>query len=542
MEHVRNSPHTEDKQANVPIQGAGHAVVVGAGICGALMAAALATRYDKVTILERDRLPPGPEPRTGVPQAHHNHFMGAAGIAAIEALLPGVDKALASAGAALSDWGLGLQQWDANGVEMPRFVSGLSSRNASRPLFEWAIHQKLANLRRVTVRCQEEVVGLIAAKTQIPTKTLPRVVGVQVRDLNSGATTDVFAELVVCATGRQEHKLKAWLQNLNCPWPLETEIRPQMRCATRFYKLTDGSRPDWNFSYWIDCERGFVCNLIERDTFLISICDFGDVSIAPRNNVTFDAALAASKVDVYRKMAQQNIPISSVRGWKVRRERIVHFDRAQIWPQGLLIVGDAACNFNPIWGQGMTVCALTAQAFARALAQETSAELSRSQSDANGLLFSEYSKIDCSTFVAPNIAPIFQRQLPAIYADPWWLSATFDLQYPKTSGPRPSWADQCGFWLLTQAAGSINPAVRAALGAAKQMVTPLHSLLDEDILVPVLRDWLRRYDACLNSTQREALLPKAAFHRIPCNDENRPTQLSSSPLHPYPLPSRRKIA
>ena len=55
--------------------GGSHALVVGGGMAGLLAARVLAEHFDRVTIVERDRLPAGPEPRGGVPQARHVHGM-----------------------------------------------------------------------------------------------------------------------------------------------------------------------------------------------------------------------------------------------------------------------------------------------------------------------------------------------------------------------------------------------------------------------------------------------------------------------------------
>ncbi len=52
-----------------------HAVVIGGSLAGMLAARVLADHFERVTIIERDKLPDEPTPRKGVPQAHHLHVM-----------------------------------------------------------------------------------------------------------------------------------------------------------------------------------------------------------------------------------------------------------------------------------------------------------------------------------------------------------------------------------------------------------------------------------------------------------------------------------
>ena len=49
------------------------AVVIGASIAGLLAARALSDYYEKVVVLDRDRLPDDPVARSGVPHMRHSH-------------------------------------------------------------------------------------------------------------------------------------------------------------------------------------------------------------------------------------------------------------------------------------------------------------------------------------------------------------------------------------------------------------------------------------------------------------------------------------
>jgi glycine/D-amino acid oxidase-like deaminating enzyme len=110
-----------------------HALVIGAGVSGLLSARVLASHFGRVTVLDRDLLPEGPDPRKGVPQGRHLHSLAVRGSELLEGFFPGLDQELADAGCPAVDQA-GDTVTDVPAGRLPRFESG-ALRRSEDPLY-----------------------------------------------------------------------------------------------------------------------------------------------------------------------------------------------------------------------------------------------------------------------------------------------------------------------------------------------------------------------------------------------------------------------
>jgi 2-polyprenyl-6-methoxyphenol hydroxylase-like FAD-dependent oxidoreductase len=96
-------------------------IVIGAAMGGLAAAMALSRHFEHVTVLDRDKLPSGPEPRIGTPQAWHTHALLLSGQQAWEQLFPEFKHALEDAGAVRMRAPWRLAHWGkcSNGVSIP---------------------------------------------------------------------------------------------------------------------------------------------------------------------------------------------------------------------------------------------------------------------------------------------------------------------------------------------------------------------------------------------------------------------------------------
>jgi hypothetical protein len=84
-----------------PVHVGEHGLVLGASMAGLVTARVLSDHFDRVTVVERDLLPEGPEHRRGLPQDRHPHLLQAGGARALDELFPGLLDELEAGGSAV---------------------------------------------------------------------------------------------------------------------------------------------------------------------------------------------------------------------------------------------------------------------------------------------------------------------------------------------------------------------------------------------------------------------------------------------------------
>ncbi len=206
------------------------AVVIGASMAGLLAARVLSDHFSEVEIIDRDRLPDGPEFRNGVPQSRHAHALLRAGLDVLDRLFPGFSTDLEDAGAVPMEPPRDLPWLNAAGWS-GRFGAGMVVLASSRELTECLVRRRLQAIPNVTFRTRSEVIGLIAANG--------RVSGLSIRARDgsrpdSSQATTLDSDFVVDASGRMS-KVSEWLEQIGFERPREVVVNSHLGYASRIY-------------------------------------------------------------------------------------------------------------------------------------------------------------------------------------------------------------------------------------------------------------------------------------------------------------------
>jgi 2-polyprenyl-6-methoxyphenol hydroxylase-like FAD-dependent oxidoreductase len=341
------------------------AVVIGGGLAGMLTVRALLGHADTVTVVERDRYPDGPRFRKGVPQARHPHVLLSGGRRALEELLPGTGAAFAEAGAHRLELPRDLLIRYGNGWQH-RFHEGRHALlSCSRPLLDHVVRDRVlraaaSTATRVEVVQAAEATGLLG--------TADRVTGVRFRVRDGGrGERELPAELVVDASGRGS-RAPEWLVALGRSAPRQETVDTGLGYASR--RLTLASPP--TAGVYINpapgTPRGGSLLPLEGGDWLLML--YGWRRHRPPTDedgfLDFLASLAHPYIHDSVKEAQ---PRSAIHGFHNTANRRLHYSDPGGVPEGFVAVADAACSFNPVYGQGMSVVALGALALRDTLAR-----------------------------------------------------------------------------------------------------------------------------------------------------------------------------
>ncbi|MCX4849547.1 NAD(P)/FAD-dependent oxidoreductase [Streptomyces sp. NBC_00893] len=328
-----------------------HGLVLGGGLAGLLAARVLAARTGRVTVVERDVYPEGPRARKGVPQARHTHLFLGTGVRAMESLIPGTLAKLLAAGA--------------RRVEMPAEVGVFAKdgwiRRArhdefilccSRDLIDWAVRDQVLRDERITVRRGAEVVAL--------TGDAVRVTGAVVQDRGTGERERVDADHVVVATGRST-RIGELLEHLGLPPVPEEVVDVGTAYATRVFRADQTTDPlvpvisvagDPTGS-----AMGGVVLPLEGERWSLTLMGMRGSEPPVEEGELMAYAKALAHPALHDLMSQLT-PLGPIRGFRGMVNRRPRLDRLPKWPEGLVVVGDAACTLNPAHAHGMTVASM----------------------------------------------------------------------------------------------------------------------------------------------------------------------------------------
>jgi 2-polyprenyl-6-methoxyphenol hydroxylase-like FAD-dependent oxidoreductase len=343
----------------MPIRPFRHAVVAGGGMAGLLAARVLADHFEHVTLVERDLLGRSPEPRKGVPQGRHGHALLPRGQEIMEGLFPGLAAELCAAEAIHVS---ATQQfaWHHAGDWRARIDTDLSFLAMSRPLLETTIANRARTLPNVVILDGTRVEGPRLSQQHV-------ITGLQICHVSGRNIHQMEADLVVDATGRGS-AVPQWLKELQLEPPPVDRIAAPITYASCTFRRSD-PLPEWRSLVITGAparRTGFIF-AIEGQRWLVSLGGFFDEPV-PQSHQDFLAFARSLGVPDLHEAIRRSEPASEVVHYRFAGSLRHRYERLSRFPEGLIVLGDAVCSLNPIYGQGMTVSAIEAETLHQALA------------------------------------------------------------------------------------------------------------------------------------------------------------------------------
>jgi len=462
-----------------------HAVVIGGSLAGLSAGRILSDFFDQVTVIDRDTYPDGIQERAGVPQSRHVHALLARGRQELEHLFPGFNQLMLEREAHDIDFGLDFAALRVYGWD-PRRPSGIRNLFASRNLLESVVRELFRKLPNVTLMERTTVTELATIRNGHQ-----RVTGVHICPLDGGPASLMNADLVVDASGRAS-KAPEWFRALGLEPPEETVVDSFSGYASRWFKAPSPDRWPrewWWKGIWIDIKEpehmmAGVLFPVEQERWIVTL---GGVAkhYPPSDETEFMAVLSTLRTPIIAEAVRLAEPISPVYSNRAMANRFRRYERWQARLDSFIALGDSACAFNPVYGQGMTTGTISATILA-----------------------------DCLKKYGPADSELprhFFRAQARFQTNPWSMATGADFRFAETKGERPRGTRIFDSYMRTLFATAPDDArVRLRVGEVINMLKLPASFFSPEMVARVILGSLRRrFRKADTATQAIPTLPPA---------------------------------
>jgi 2-polyprenyl-6-methoxyphenol hydroxylase-like FAD-dependent oxidoreductase len=322
----------------------------------------------------------------------------------------------------------------------------------SRPLLERTVRRRIEAVPNVSIRDQTAADGLIADSSG------RRITGIRLTD-----GTTLACDLVVDATGRAARSL-AWIHALGYEPPPVSVVEVDTRYVSRRYRRTDAPARDWKAAAVIgdpDTRRLAMLLPMEGDQWIVAIAGITGESPPTDPDAmltyarTLDSPVIAEVMEVSQPLGE---PVTHRFPANQRR----HVERMRRFPLGWVLIGDAVCSFNPIYGQGMTTAAQQAQALGH--------------------------ELDRARAIDPSFTRRYFKAASRTVNTPWSIAVGGDFVYEGTKGKKPFGTDLVNRYMdRVIKAGQHDDAVVIRLNETLALLRSPQTLMAPTFMLRVLR-------------------------------------------------------
>jgi 2-polyprenyl-6-methoxyphenol hydroxylase-like FAD-dependent oxidoreductase len=234
-------------------------------------------------------------------------------------------------------------------------------------------------------------------------------------------------------------------------------------------------------------KRGGILFRVENNRWLVTLIG-GGRDYPPSDEEGFLQFAASLPVPILADAIRSAEPLTPIRTHRATENRLRHYESGRNLPEGFVAVGDSACAFNPVYGQGMTIAALGALTMKQCLDEQPRLR-------PNGSL--------------QGFAQRFQKRLAKVNKAPWLMATGEDYRYDETVGGSCGVMTRFMHWYMDRVLrlATREVEVRDVLLHVFSMILPPSALFGRNILWRVIREAFKaksRGDAT-SRTRRRAL-------------------------------------